>query len=57
MKLPVSCTNIASVVGWNATAVDDYSKDDEACAGDDLEDTECEFDLLQLAHSSGRPFG
>jgi len=46
MKLPVSCTNVASVVCWNATAVDYYSKDHEAYAGDDLHDTEDEFDLF-----------
>lgn len=46
MKLPVSCTNVASVVCWNATAVDYYSKDYEAYAGDHLDYTEDEFDLF-----------
>jgi hypothetical protein len=46
MKSPVSCTNVASVVCWNATAVDYYSKEYEACAGDDLHYTEDEFDLF-----------
>ena len=45
MKLPESCTNVASVVCRNATAVDYYSKKDEACAGGDLHYTENEFDL------------
>ncbi len=49
--MPVSRTDITSVVGWNATAVDDYAKEDEACAGDDLDDTEDEFDLFKLAHA------
>ena len=46
MKLPVSCTNIASVVCRNATAIDYYSKDQESYAGDNLHHTEKEFDLL-----------
>ena len=46
MKLPVSCTNVASVVCRNATAIDYYSKNHEAYAGDDLHQTESEFDLL-----------
>ena len=45
-RLPVFCTNVASVIGWNATAVDNYSKDYEAYAGDDLHCAENEFDLL-----------
>ena len=36
MKLPVSCTNVASVVCRNTTAIDDYSKNQEAYAGRDL---------------------
>lgn len=47
MKLPVSCTNVASVVCWNATAINDYSKDHEADTGDDLDHTEDEFDLFE----------
>ena len=46
MKLPVSCTNVASVVCRNATAIDYYSKNQEAYAGDDFHCTEKEFDLL-----------
>ena len=44
--LPVFCTNVASVVCWNATAVDYYSKNYEAYAGDNLHCAENEFDLL-----------
>ena len=36
MKLPVSCTDVASVVRRNATAVDYYSKEHEAYASDYL---------------------
>ena len=36
MDLPVSCTNVASVICGNSTAIDYYSKNDEAYAGDDL---------------------
>ncbi len=46
VKLPVSCTNVASVVCRNAAAIDYYSKNQEAYAGDDLHQTEKEFDLL-----------
>ena len=46
MKLPVSCTNVASVVCRNAAAVDYYSKNYEAYAGGDLHQAEKEFDLL-----------
>ena len=44
-KLPVSSTNVTSVVCWNAAAVDDYSQDDEAYASNDLHQAENEFDL------------
>lgn len=54
IELPVSCTNVASIVCWNTTAVDDDSKDNKARAGDDLHDGEDEFHLLQLARSSER---
>ena len=46
MKLPVSCTNVASVVCRNATAIDYYSKNQEAYARGDLHYTENELDLL-----------
>ena len=52
LKLPVSCANIASVVSWNATAVDYNSKKNEACAGEDLDYAEDEFDLFKLARAS-----
>lgn len=46
VKIPVSCTNVASVVGRDAADVDDDTKDHEAYAGEDLDDTEDEFDLF-----------
>lgn len=46
IKLPVSCTNVASIVCWNTTAVDYYAEDHEAYAGDNLNYTEYEFDLF-----------
>lgn len=45
MKLPISCTDVASVICWDATAVDDDSKEYETYTGDDLDNTEDEFDL------------
>lgn len=47
MTLPVSSTDVASVICWNAATVDYYSQDDEAYAGEDLHHTEDEFDLIQ----------
>ena len=44
--LPESCTDVASVVSWYATAVDDDSEDNEACAAENLHYTEDKFDLF-----------
>ena len=46
--LPVLRANVASVIRWNAANVDDDSKDDEASASADLDETDDEFDLLRL---------
>ena len=46
MELPVFCPNVASGVCGNATTVDYYPKDHEAYAGDNLDQTEQEFDLF-----------
>lgn len=54
MILPVSCTNVASVIGGDATAVDDDSQDHEAYAGGDLHYAEDEFDLFQFISSFSR---
>jgi hypothetical protein len=43
--VPVSCSNIPSVITWDASAVDDNSKDDESQYGDDLDHRQDEFDL------------
>lgn len=45
MTIPVLNTNVASVVGWDAAAVDDDSEDDEAGTCQDLDDANDEFDL------------
>lgn len=45
MFLPVFCANVASVIGGNATAVDDDSENHETKTGGDLNDTDNEFDL------------
>jgi hypothetical protein len=48
-SLPVSCTNVTSVVCWNAAAVDDDSKNHEAYASGDLHDTKDELDLFRVS--------
>lgn len=52
MYLPVSCANVASVVGRDASAVGDDSEDHEADASGDLDETDDEFNLLTSARSS-----
>ena len=44
--LPVFRTNVAPGVCWDASTVDDDSKDDESCASQDLDDTNDELDLF-----------
>ena len=51
LSIPVSCTNIASGVCWDAAAVNDYSENHEAYASGDLNNTEDELDLFQLTQS------
>lgn len=46
--LPVSCTNVASVVGRYTTNVDDYTEDHEANTGDNFQQAKSEFDLSRL---------
>ena len=43
--IPVSCTNVASVVRWYATAIDDDTENQKTQASNDLDHTEDEFDL------------
>ena len=47
--VPVSGTNVASVVGWDTTTVDDNSENNETQTGSDLDDTDDEFDLSMSA--------
>ena len=41
--MPVSSFNVTSVVCWHTTAVDNNTEDDEACAGQDFDHGEDEF--------------
>lgn len=50
-RSPVSCTNIATVVGWNTTTVDDNTKNHEAYAGGNLDHTDDELDLTIAPHT------
>lgn len=45
VSLPVFTTNVTSVVGWDTTAVDDDTSNDETNDSKDLHDTENELDL------------
>jgi hypothetical protein len=53
-RIPVSCTNVASVVSWDAATVDNDAEDDEAGTGNDLDDADDKFDLFRSAHCSYR---
>jgi len=48
MIIPVSGTDIPSVIGGNTATVDDYTQNHETNAGGDLHYAENEFDLYQL---------
>lgn len=52
MYIPVFSTDVTSCVGWYTTTVDNYSKEDEASAGDNLHCAKNEFDLIQSAGSA-----
>lgn len=47
--VPVSCANVATVIGGDATAVDDDSKNHETETGNDLDDADNEFNLVGSA--------
>jgi len=47
--VPVSCANVATVVGGNTTAVDDDSENHETETGNDLDDADNEFNLVESA--------
>lgn len=53
-SLPVSCTNVAAVIGGDTTTVDDDSENHEAETGSDLDDADNEFDLFESACCSLR---
>ena len=44
--LPVSATDVASVVCGNSANVDNYTENNEADTSEDLHDTEDEFNLF-----------
>ena len=51
LHIPVSRANVAAVICGNTTAIDDYTEKHESQASNDLEQTEEELDLFQLARS------
>lgn len=50
---PISCANVASVVCWDASTDDDDPEEHEAGTGGNLDHTDNELDLFQLAQCSG----
>jgi hypothetical protein len=52
--IPVSSADVASVISWNATAVNNDSQDHESHAGGDFHYTENKFDLTRLAGNTSR---
>ena len=48
LSLPIFGTDVPSVIGWDATAVDDNSQDHESNAGEDFHYAESKFDLPGL---------
>ena len=47
--IPVSGTNVTSVIGWDTATVDDYSENHKTNAGGDFHDTENKFDLIPVS--------
>lgn len=43
--LPVSCADVAAVIGRNAATVDDYTENHETNTGCDLDHADDKFDL------------
>jgi hypothetical protein len=50
--LPVSCTNVASVIRRYTTAVGNYAQDDESSTRDDLQETQSKLDLNKSVNDS-----
>jgi hypothetical protein len=49
--IPVSGTNVTSMISWDTSTVDNYSKNHKTDAGGDFHDTEHKFDLARSAAS------
>lgn len=53
--IPVSGTDVTSIIGWYTATVDDNSQDHESNAGGDFHYAENKFDLARLAANIDRP--
>jgi len=53
--IPVSETDVTSVIGWYTATIDDNSQDHESNAGGDFHYAEDKLDLARLAGDTDRP--
>jgi hypothetical protein len=53
--IPICETDVASVIGWYATTVDNDSQDHESNASDNFQQAQSKFDLIRLVVNSCYP--
>jgi hypothetical protein len=49
--MPISCTDVATVVGLHTATIDDDAEDDESCTRRNLDHTQDELDLSISANA------